>query len=178
MAELRTTLTVGERSISPAPLAKKSARQSVQSSIGVSPVCPRAPASISRASGRWILIRDGILLANRSLRQTKRSPLCPGLGNIAVGAKNRTQAGRLCYHRLGLMPATWARRVSYILGMSKLQPEVWTNSRNRTRTRTRSMDKHEDDYVLLYQMFQTREQSGTLCLLRRPADTCSPNALA
>ena len=114
---------------------KRSARQSVQS-IGVSPVCPRAPASIvegageidrsptvnvvrnsaisvfemsellSRAGGRWILIRDRIPLANRSLRQTKSSPLCPGLGSVAVGAKKRTQAGRLCYQRLGVMPAT------------------------------------------------------------------------
>ena len=44
------------------------------------------------------------MLANRTLQRTKSSPLCPGLGSVAVGAENRTQARRLCYLRFGDVP--------------------------------------------------------------------------
>ncbi len=56
MVELRTTLTVGERSVFPAPSAKRVARQSAQSSIGVPPgVSPVSPgAGFDLQSGRML----------------------------------------------------------------------------------------------------------------------------
>ena len=41
-----------------------------------------------------------------TLAANEEQPACPALGSVAVGAENRTQAGRLCYNRLGVMPAT------------------------------------------------------------------------